>query len=219
MRLASAPDRALGIPAMMTKQALPARILTVSGLCLNRGGRPLFEGLGFELGPSETLLVRGPNGAGKSSLLLTLAGILRPDMGAIHWLTDEPVLHLLGHQSGIKPRLTLNENLRFWRTVNGPNGIAVEAALDRVGLAGLGPIEANHLSAGQTRRLALARLLVSHRDVWLLDEPTAALDKAGHALVGELVATHAAAGGAALVATHDDIPGLALARSLTLGAR
>lgn len=204
---------------MPPPDAPPPALLTASGLALSRGGRTLFSGLDITLPAGGIVLVRGPNGAGKSSLLLALAGILRCDAGRIDRGEEPPPLHLLTHQAALKPRLTVAENLDFWRRVNGPTGIPVAAALDTVGLATLGPIAAGHLSAGQGRRLALARLLVSQRSVWLLDEPTAALDAAGRDLLGALLRDHIAGGGGAIVATHDDIPGLGEAPALTLGAR
>jgi heme exporter protein A len=189
--------------------------LSVHNLGLSRGGRRLFGDISFELGAGEALLLRGPNGVGKSSLLLALAGILRPESGSIGW-AGEPPLHLLTHQSGIKSRLSLVENLRFWQAVNGPTGMAPEAALDRLGLGGLYAIEAGHLSAGQTRRLALARLLVTDRAAWLLDEPTAALDLAGGGLLDSLIADRLGSGGLVIAATHDDLAGGT--QSLVLGA-
>lgn len=192
----------------------PTPRLSVRNLVLSRGGRRLFAGINFELEAGEALLLRGPNGIGKSSLLLALAGILRPESGRIGW-GGEPPLHLLTHQSGVKSRLTLAENLHFWRAVNGPTGAAPEAALERLGLGGLEAIEAGHLSAGQTRRLALARLLVTDRPVWLLDEPTAALDKAGEGLLDGLIADRLGSGGLVIAATHDEM--LSRARSLSLG--
>jgi heme exporter protein A len=193
-----------------------APLLTVRDLALSRGERRLFSGIGFELRAGELLLVRGPNGAGKSSLLLTLAGALRPEAGSIGWAGEEPpALHLLTHASGVKTRLTLGENLSFWREVNGVSGTAVEPALEAVGLGGLGNIEAGHLSAGQTRRLALARLLVTDRPIWLLDEPTSSLDAAGDQLVASLVARRLSTGGAVIAATHHDIAGATA--TLTLG--
>jgi heme exporter protein A len=205
--------------AMNPANALPPQHIEVSGLTLSRGGRTLFADLDFRLGYWETLLFRGPNGVGKSSLLLVLAGILRPDRGQISWTGHEPPpIHFVGHSSGVKTTLTVAENLGFWRQMNGPTGIAVEAALERVGLGGLGSVEAGHLSAGQTRRLSLARLLVSTRKIWLLDEPTASLDAAGAALVGDLLWEHTASGGGAIVATHDTIPRTEGASVRTLGA-
>lgn len=194
----------------------PHPLLTVENLALSRGGRQLFAGLGFSLGPGQLLALRGPNGAGKSSLLLALAGILRPAAGRLDWHAEEPPkLHLLAHQPGVKSRLTLAENLDFWRAVNGPTGLAASAALERVGLGALGALDAGYLSAGQTRRLALARLLVTDRRLWLLDEPLSALDAAGDALVAGLIADRLATGGAIVAATHDDLPGAT--GTLTLG--
>ena len=194
----------------------PNPLLTVENLALRRGERQLFDGLGFVVAPGTLLLLRGPNGAGKSSLLLALAGILRPDAGKIDWhAEDPPPLHILAHSPGVKTRLTLRENLQFWRQVNGPTGILPDAALDAVGLGDLGALDAGYLSAGQTKRLALARLLVTDRLLWLLDEPTAALDARGDELVAGLIAQRLATGGAVIAATHDDIAGVT--ETLTLG--
>ncbi len=206
----------------MTKVQEPI-LLRATDLSLSRGGRQLFSGLTVELLFQGILLVTGPNGIGKSSLLQVMADVLRPDTGTIKWLLkdpDAPRLHYLGHNAGVKTRLTVAENLAFWRQVNGPTGLAVDAALERVGLGALAAVDAGHLSAGQTRRLALARLLVSHRPVWLLDEPTSALDAAGHRLVGQLMVEHAMSGGSVMAATHDPIPEAAGAvlTKLELGA-
>jgi heme exporter protein A len=186
----------------------PNPLLTVENLALSRGGRQLFDGVGFSVPPGGLLLLRGPNGAGKSSLLLALAGILRPAAGTLDWHADEPPkLHLLSHQPGVKSRLTLLENLGFWRAVNGSSGIDPAVALEQVGLGDLGGLDAGYLSAGQTKRLALARLLVTERKLWLLDEPLAALDAEGDALVARLITSRLASGGAVIAATHDDLPG------------
>lgn len=194
----------------------PNALLSVENLALSRGGRALFADVGFSLRSGSLLLLRGPNGAGKSSLLLTLAGVLRPEAGRIDWYAeDPPKLHIVGHQSGVKTRLTLLENLGFWRAVNGPTGISPEAALETVGLGAIGGLDAGYLSAGQTKRLALARLLVTDRPIWLLDEPAAALDAAGDVLVAKLIADRLASGGAVIAATHDDISGAT--DTLTLG--
>ena len=192
-------------------------LLSVENLALSRGGRALFAGLGFSLGPGGLLLLRGPNGAGKSSLLLALLGVLRPEAGTIDWHAEEPPkLHYVGHQAGVKTRLTLLENLRFWRNVNGETGIGAEAALEEVGLGAIGALDAGYLSAGQTRRLALARLLVTDRKVWLLDEPLTALDAEGALLAVRLIARRLETGGAVIAATHDDIAGMT--ETLMLGA-
>jgi heme exporter protein A len=200
---------------MTAPEALAPPELTVETLAVGRGGRVLFSGLSLVLRPGVAVALRGPNGAGKTSLLLAIAGALRPESGSIRYrdrgedLDRSPHIHLLLTQNAVKPRLSLAENLDFWRDVNGGTGIAVPAALERVGLGGLESIEAGHLSTGQQRRLALARLLVSRRQLWLLDEPTASLDTAGETLVAKLIREHCGAGGMALVATHHalDLPG------------
>ncbi len=191
--------------------ALPPPALYVQKLTLERGGRTLARELDLFL-PNKTILqLRGPNGAGKTSLLLTLAGLLRPAAGSVEFRDKgrteplAPRLHLLPVLSAIKAKLTVHENLRFWRALNGPTGIAIEAALKRVRLAGLDDIEAGHLSTGQQRRLAIARLLVSERLIWLLDEPAASLDAEGERLVNELIAEHCADAGIVVVATHHDL--------------
>jgi heme exporter protein A len=192
--------------AMAPTPPLPPALLLGSDLTLIRGGRTLFEGLTVRLSAGDVLAVEGPNGAGKSSLLLTLAGVLHPERGAVATEVGEtPDLHFLGYGSAVKTRLTVAENLQFWRTMYGPTGIEVLPALDRVGLSHTATLDAGVLSAGQTRRLGLARLLVSKRAVWLLDEPTASLDAAGDQLVQAMIDDHARAGGAAIVATHDPL--------------
>lgn len=199
---------------MSAPQAQPFS-LDVDALAVSRGGRQLFAGLSFRMRAGAALTLSGANGAGKTSLLLALAGALRPEAGGIvcrdalgATIDREPHLHLLATYNAVKPRLGIAENLRFWRDLLGPTGLPVAAALERVGLGGLDGIEAGHLSTGQQRRLALARLLVSRRPLWLLDEPTAALDAAGERLVAALIDEHCRAGGIAIVATHQalDLP-------------
>ena len=199
--------------------------LIARGLTVLRGERLLFEDLSFTVQSGGVLLLRGANGAGKSTLLLALAGIVRPDLGdVVYEVNGRPAerateLHLLGYQSGLKSRLTVLENLSFWRQMYGPTGLSVRHALQELGIAGLAELEAGYLSSGQNRRLALARLLASHRKIWLLDEPTATLDAEGEALLGRLIDRHRERGGLVVIATHHD---LALANSsgietLTLG--
>ena len=196
---------------MSAPEALPPPTLSIEGLAIRRGERTLFEGVGLHAASGSVIFVRGPNGAGKSSLLLAIAGLLHPAAGTIRYRDrgrDEelaPNLHFVGHQTGVKTRLTLSENLAFWTNVFGGAGLAVDAALEAVGLGGKGGLDAGYLSAGQTRRLGLARLLVSRRTVWLLDEPTAALDADGDGMVERLISDHAAAGGIAIVATHHNL--------------
>jgi heme exporter protein A len=182
----------------------PPQPVAAHGLTVARGEHVLFSGLGFEVAPGGVLLLRGPNGAGKSTLLLTLAGIVRPEAGAIEGF-ERTELHLLGYQSGLKARLTVGENLAFWQAMNGGGGISADEALAQVGIGALAVLEAGYLSSGQLRRLALARLLVSPRRVWLLDEPSATLDAEGEVLLAALIDEHRTAGGIAIVATHHDL--------------
>jgi len=194
---------------MTQRQAYSPISLSTAGLSYGRGGLPLGADLDFSVTSGRCLLLRGPNGTGKTTLLLTLAGIVAPLAGsfALDGVDPEagPQLHYCGHRNAIKPRLTVLENLVFWRALNGPTGIDPELALERVGLGDLEDLDAGYLSAGQSRRLALARLLVSARPLWLLDEPTAALDVEGHGLVTTLIGEHLALGGLAIAATHDPI--------------
>ena len=199
--------------------------LRATGLGCGRGELVLAEDLDFAVSSGQCLLLRGPNGTGKTTLLLTLAGILSPMGGgfALDGWDDEagPYLHYCGHRNAIKPRLSVLENLAFWAAVNGPTGIVPLAALEQVGLGGLDSLDAGYLSAGQSRRLALARLLVTDRPLWLLDEPTAALDLEGHDLVTRLLDHHLDQGGMAIAATHDPItlPDMARMETLALGGR
>jgi len=207
MTLASGDLGSLGMAAM--NQPMPVSEafqphLSVRGLSVRRGERLLFADLQFELAPGGVLLLRGPNGVGKSTLLLAVAGIVRADSGRIEG-AEPTELHLVNYQSGLKGRLTVRENLKFWQAMNGATGLGLEAALDAVGIGGLGVLEAGYLSSGQLRRLALARLLVSARPIWLLDEPSAALDAEGEALLGQLIDAHRARGGIAVIATHHDL--------------
>lgn len=191
-------------------EAEPSSSLRAVGLTVRRGERTLFRELDLTIAPGEVLMLRGPNGVGKSTLLMTLAGIVRPEAGLVAYpagIEGSPLaaMHVLTYQHGLKGRLTVRENLAFWRSVNGADGIAVEAALEATGVGGLAGLEAGYLSSGQLRRLALARLLVSKRPIWLLDEPSAALDAEGDQLLGKLIEDHRAGGGITVAATHHDL--------------
>ncbi len=180
-----------------------------------RGGRDVFAGLSFELPPGGALLLTGPNGSGKSSLLRLMAGLLKPAGGELLWegrpIAQEPEahaarLHYLGHLDAVKPVLSVAENLSFWAALRGSGGrppaAAFAAALDSFGLTELAAVPGRLLSAGQRRRLALARLVAAPAELWLLDEPSVGLD---HASVGRLaaaIARHRAGGGRVVVATH-----------------
>lgn len=198
-------------------------VLRAQGLACGRGGVVLAAALDFAVASGTCLLLRGPNGAGKSTLLLTLAGIVTPLAGgSVLEGADEdagPQLHYCGHRNALKPRLSVLENLRFWAALNGPTGIEPLAALERVGLVHIAGLDAGYLSAGQGRRLALARLLVTARPLWLLDEPTAALDVEGHGLVTALIDEHLDRGGLVVAATHDPItlPDLTRMETLAMG--
>ena len=209
---------------MTQRQVFPPMVLRAQGLACGRGDIVLAEGLDFSVTNGQCLLLRGPNGTGKTTLLLTLAGIVAPLGGAFALEGGDPdlrQLHYCGHRNAIKSRLSVVENLAFWAKVNGPNGISASDALVQVGLGGLDNLDAGYLSAGQSRRLALARLLVSHRPLWLLDEPTAALDIEGHTLVTSLIDAHLDAGGIAIAATHDPItlPDASRMETLALGGQ
>jgi heme exporter protein A len=210
---------------MTDRQVFPPLTLRATGLSCGRGGMTLTADLSFAVAPGQCLLLRGPNGTGKTTLLLTLAGIVTPLAGTFELEgTDSeagPQLHYCGHRNAVKPRLSVRENLDFWAQVNGPTGLRIQEALAEVGLGELGGLDAGYLSAGQSRRLALARLLVTHRPLWLLDEPTAALDAEGHDLVTRLLDRHLDMGGLALAATHDPItlPDPGRMETLALGVR
>lgn len=197
--------------------------LLAEKLVVARAGRPVLDGVSFAVEAGGALVVVGPNGAGKSTLLRALAGLLKPVSGAIRIEGDaddlEPRerMHLLGHLDAVKNGLSVERNLRFARDLLGGTG-DLAAALDRVGLGGLGELPGGVLSAGQRRRLALARLIAAPRPVWLLDEPTAALDAGGQALLAELVAAHRAKGGLMIAATHLAL-GVPDAVTLELGGR
>lgn len=185
--------------------------LRVSGLSCARGGVPVLEGVGFDLTPGQALVLRGPNGIGKTTLLRTIAGLQPPLQGQVSLAPD--ALVYAGHADGVKPMLTVAENLAFWAAVHGLPGI--DGALAAMNLTDLAHRPARNLSAGQKRRLGLARLLVTGRTCWLLDEPTVSLDAASVTLFAGVVARHLGQGGMALIATHVDL-GLPEARVLDL---
>lgn len=184
--------------------------LVVEGLGVDRGGRPVLRGVSFSLQAGAALAVVGPNGAGKSTLLRTLAGLIQPIEGDVAFEGGDPdappreAMHLLGHLDAVKGGLTVRRNLQFARDVLGGQG-DLDGALERVGLGHAVDLPGSVLSAGQRRRLALARLLAAPRPVWLLDEPTAALDGAGQKLLATLMAEHRAKGGIVIAATHAEL--------------
>lgn len=197
--------------------------LEVSGLALKRGERVLAEDVSFGASPGAYVEVTGPNGAGKTSLLRALAGLLKPISGSISLygnigpLDEDGVaaaIHLLGHRDGLKPGLDPMAHMRFWVGVLGGEEDRIAPALERVDLAHVATLPARTLSAGMSRRLALGRLIATPRPLWLLDEPAAALDRAGKALVAAIVTEHRAQGGIVIAAVHEPLgpePSLRLA--------
>lgn len=206
--------------------------LIADQLTLERSGRIIRAGISFAVGAGEAMQVRGPNGAGKTTLLRTIAGFLAQAHGSIRLEgTAEPGApvsehcHYVGHLNGAKAALTVAENVRFWTEILRAPGPAaasgvqqahnLESAIARVGLTPATDIQAAYLSAGQKRRLALARLLVVPRLTWLLDEPATSLDQAGQELLATIAREHLAAGNIIVAATHAPL-GFAAARTLDL---
>jgi len=196
--------------------------LHAENLACRRGGRLIFEGLSFTLGQAEAIALTGRNGAGKSSLIAMLCGRLRPDGGTIRLEGGDEdaqlaeISHLVGHRDGLKTALTARENLAFAQDVLGDAAATPEEALAVVGLPHAAELPVGYLSAGQRRRVALARLLVSRRPYWLLDEPMSALDSASQLMLAGLMRDHLAQGGAILAATHGPL-GLDGVRELRIG--
>jgi heme exporter protein A len=185
---------------------------------VSRGERQIFGGVAFDVPAGSALVITGPNGSGKSTLLKAVAGFLKPAAGSVRLEGGDPEkslgehCHYLAHANALKAQLSVSENLSFWQGFLGP-GMAVAEALAAVGLPGIGDIPAGYLSAGQKRRVAIARLLVTRRPVWLVDEPTAALDARSEERFGKIVTDHLAGGGIVLAATHQP---LGLSSALTL---
>ena len=195
-------------------------MLEAEGLAAFRGERLVLEGIGFTVPPGGALLLTGPNGSGKSTLLRLLAGLVHAAAGRVVWHDEDALADLtahagrityVGHHDAVKPGLTTAENLRFWG-----GGAAVSRALAALDLAPLADLPARMLSAGQQRRLALARLALSAAPIWLLDEPSLGLDGASMARLGALLTGHRDAGGVVVAATHLSLP-LPNAMELALG--
>ncbi len=199
----------------------PGGGLVVDRLTVERGGRRVLSELSFTVAPGEALLLTGPNGAGKTTLLKTIAGYLAPAGGHVTLADGDEFsvterAHYIGHLNGLRGALTVEENARFWAQYLGGTADRVHPALDRFGLASLAGIPASYLSAGQKRRLALARLLLAHRPLWLLDEPSSSLDAGSTRVLAGVLDEHVAGGGLIVAATHLPL-GLARSRELQLG--
>lgn len=190
--------------------------LIASNITCFRGGRHVLEGVSFDLELGVASVLRGPNGSGKSTLLRVIAGLVDHQDGTLTWADDEggeidedetphaSLFHYVGHLDAVKPNLSVHENLDFWARFYGtPEDVG--HALETLGLAGLRDVPGAFLSAGQKKRLALARLLLGNRPLWILDEPSVSLDVEGVALVASLMKSHCEAGGMLLVTTHVDI--------------
>lgn len=188
--------------------------LSATGLSLFRGERCLFKGLGFALNPGEMLLLEGQNGSGKTSLMRAIAGLLEFETGELSW-DGVPVgrqrqafhgeLVWLAHRTGLKADLTLVENLNFESRLRHPSTAEFDAVLERLGIGRLRRLPVRSLSAGQQRRVSLARMLLSRATLWLMDEPVTNLDRSGRGLVMTLVSEHLAAGGMCIMAAHQEV--------------
>ncbi|MBV8755592.1 MAG: heme ABC exporter ATP-binding protein CcmA [Hyphomicrobiales bacterium] len=196
--------------------------VSASNLACVRGGREIFRNVNFSLSSGQVLAVVGPNGAGKSSLLRVVAGLLRLESGRLDLEGGDPELtipeqaHYLGHQDALKAALSVAENLAFWAGYLGTGPAAGDEALEAVGLAAIPDLPAGYLSAGQRRRLSIARLVAVRRPIWLLDEAAAALDQAAQVRLIDLMRAHLASGGLILAATHAPL-GLDGVQELRLG--
>ncbi|MCH7835079.1 MAG: cytochrome c biogenesis heme-transporting ATPase CcmA [Proteobacteria bacterium] len=188
--------------------------LSATGLTLFRGDRCLFEDVGFALDAGQLLLLEGPNGSGKTSLLKAIVGMLELEAGAVYWDGD-PVLEQrqlfhgslawMAHRVGFKADLTLVENLRFEAVLRPQVAVDIDDILERVDVARLKRLPMRSLSAGQQRRVALARMLLADVPLWLMDEPYTNLDREGSILVAGVVNEHLAGGGLCVMAAHQDV--------------
>lgn len=192
-------------------------LLTAENLAVRRGEDLIFMNVSFKLSSGQAMLLTGPNGSGKSTLLRVIAGLLRPEAGSVTIAgegleTDvraSEASHYLGHRNAMKQDLSVFENLNFWKKFlgdfDGGSSLDIEEAAEAVGLASITHLPFGYLSAGQQRRFAMAKLLVAWRPIWILDEPTAALDASADLMFTGLVKTHLEKGGMAVAATHQPL--------------
>jgi heme exporter protein A len=198
---------------MADREGSPASTLTARAISVARGGRHVIADVTLSIGLGEVYVLRGPNGSGKTTLLRTLGGFIKPACGAIDRAGVTSVF--LGHADGVKGALTVRENIDFWRRLYVVTEVAAERAQSQLRVARFAGQVAATLSAGQRRRLALCRVAMSGRALWLLDEPTAGMDAAGVIAVVDLIGEHVAQGGGAVVATHEPLA-IGGARTITL---
>lgn len=197
---------------------------TGENLSCIRGERLVLEGINFALEDRGAIILTGPNGAGKSTLLRLMAGLMHPSQGHLLWdginVSDDAAEHnsrisYVGHADAVKPALSVSENVDFWAEMSGSNGHTSGEAMKALGIAYLADLSARYLSAGQRRRVNLCRMLTSGAALWLLDEPTTALDSETSVSLGELIALHRNNGGMVVISTHTDL-GISDAVSLSL---
>lgn len=186
--------------------------LELENLSVRRGGRLLFESLNLSLAAGEAAALIGRNGAGKTSLLRTISGLIEAEAGTVSFGDLDPStaraegLHIIGHLDGLKPARTAREELDFWSSWTGGDASSTARAVATLELSTLLNLEVRRLSAGQRRRLALARLIAAPRPLWLLDEPLSPLDAGWRERFGHVMATHLATGGLIVAAVHDPLP-------------
>ena len=197
---------------MLKNEEVATRVLRLQNVGCDRGGVPIIRNLSFEMKPGEAVQLFGRNGAGKSSLLRVLAGLIKPNEGDVDWTYADGLSHpkppahsvfFLGHQSPIKAAFTVGEHLAFWRRFYRKSEAVCQAAAQVVELHDHLDSPGYSLSAGQRRRLEFARGLICQRSVWLLDEPTAAIDRDGIGIVTNILDRHLKNGGTAVIATHE----------------
>lgn len=194
----------------MSRKGRAQAMLEARNLTLWRGETCLFDRLSLHVPAGSVLLVRGPNGVGKTTLLRVLCGLTRPESGQVLWegrddpLTCRRLVAYGGHQSALKADLTVRQNLRFYRRLVG-DATDESRLLELLSLSRCADLEARHLSAGQRRRAGLARILVSGRPAWLLDEPFTNMDSDGRRLLEARITSHVVAGGIAVVVAHDEV--------------